>query len=67
MDCVPGQYTDPMAATKVVKKLEPQNKTGVFVRDLNRWPSLVHPLLCTTKIAAIIWLMHCGIDHYWAG
>ena len=45
MDCVPGPYIDSMAATKVLQKLEPQNQTGVFVSDLNHWPSLFHPLL----------------------
>ena len=45
MDCVPNQYIVSMAATEVLKKLEPQNQTGVYVRNLNHWPSVLHPLL----------------------
>jgi len=45
MDIVPSQYTDALLATKVLKTLEPQDQTGVFVRHLSRWPKVLHPLL----------------------
>ena len=45
MDIVPSQYTDALLATKVLKTLEPQDQTGVFVRHLSRWPEALHPLL----------------------
>jgi gamma-glutamylcyclotransferase (GGCT)/AIG2-like uncharacterized protein YtfP len=45
MDIVPSQYTDTLLATKVLKTLEPQDQTGVFVRHLSRWPEALHPLL----------------------
>jgi len=45
MDIVPSQYTDALLATKVLKTLEPQDQTGVFVRYLSRWPKALHPLL----------------------
>ncbi|MFT7675647.1 MAG: gamma-glutamylcyclotransferase (GGCT)/AIG2-like uncharacterized protein YtfP [Gammaproteobacteria bacterium] len=50
MDCVPDEYLESMAATKVLEKFEPQNKTGEFVRDINRWPSILHPLLIKYEI-----------------
>ena len=45
MDIVPSQYTEALLATKVLKTLEPQDQTGVFVRHLSRWPKALHPLL----------------------
>jgi hypothetical protein len=45
MDCVPDEYLESMATTKVLEQLEPGIKTGEFVRDLNRWPVVLHPLL----------------------
>ena len=45
MDIVPSQYTDALLTTKVLKTLEPQDQTGVFVRHLSRWPKALHPLL----------------------
>jgi hypothetical protein len=45
MDCVPDSYIESMAATGVLERLEPQEKTGEFVRDLNRWPTNLHSLL----------------------
>ena len=45
MDIVPSQYIEALLATKVLKALEPQDQTGVFVRYLSRWPKALHPLL----------------------
>lgn len=45
MDCVPEQYIKDMEATPVLETFEPQNITGKFVRDIDRWPQALHPLL----------------------
>lgn len=45
MDCVPDTYIEAMAATEVLSYFEPQNLTGKFVRDITRWPAILHPLL----------------------
>ena len=45
MDCVPDSYTESMAVTSVLEQLEPQVQTGEFVRDLDRWPAIMRPLL----------------------
>lgn len=60
MTCVPAQYTDGIAATEVLEHLAPQNKTGVFVRDINGWPSMMHPLLIhyensCSQLVRILW------------
>ena len=45
MDCVPDSYLEAMEATEVLGTLEPQDRVGEYVRDINRWPSILHPLL----------------------
>ena len=45
MPDVPQAYTDSMAATEVLEHLVVQDQTGEFVRDINRWPAFMHPLL----------------------
>lgn len=45
MDCVPDSYTESMASTSVLEHLEPQDQSGEFVRDLDRWPAILRPLL----------------------
>lgn len=45
MDCVPDSYIKLMAATEVLEHFEPNDQTGEFVRELNRWPAFLHPLL----------------------
>ncbi|MFT5658196.1 MAG: gamma-glutamylcyclotransferase (GGCT)/AIG2-like uncharacterized protein YtfP [Gammaproteobacteria bacterium] len=45
MDCVPNSYIKSMEAIKVLERLEPLDKTGEFVRDINRWPAILHPQL----------------------
>ena len=45
MDCVPKAYTDAMEATETLASLEPQNRTGKFIKDLERWPAAMHPVL----------------------
>ena len=45
MPDVPQAYTDSMAATEVLEHFIVQDQTGEFVRDINRWPAFMHPLL----------------------
>jgi hypothetical protein len=45
MDAVPRDYLDSIAATEVLERFEPQNRTGDFVRHIERWPAALHPLL----------------------
>lgn len=42
---VPQVYIDSLAATNVLEEFLPQDQTGEYVKDINRWPGLVHPLL----------------------
>ena len=45
MDCVPDSYVESMESTGVLENFEPQNKTGEFVHNIDRWPAGLHPLL----------------------
>jgi len=45
MEEVPQNYIEAMAATEVLEHFVVQDQTGDFVRDINRWPVLVHPVL----------------------
>jgi hypothetical protein len=45
MDAVPRDYLDSIAATEVLESFEPQDRTGDFVRQIERWPPAMHPLL----------------------
>jgi len=45
MPDVPKAYIDALAATDVLDHFLPQDQTGDFVRDINRWPAFVHPML----------------------
>lgn len=45
MDCVPEAYVDAMEATEVLEKFEPLEITGKYVKDINRWPTFLHPSL----------------------
>lgn len=45
MDGVPEDYVAAMENTPVLETFEMQTLTGKFVRDLERWPALLHPLL----------------------
>ena len=60
MSIVPKPYTEALSATKVLQKLEPQDKTGVFIRHLSGWPTVFHPLLghyenkCT-HLVRVLW------------
>ncbi|MCP4873844.1 MAG: gamma-glutamylcyclotransferase [Gammaproteobacteria bacterium] len=45
MPNVPQTYTESIAATEVLEYFIPSDQTGEFVKDLNRWPSFMRPLL----------------------
>lgn len=45
MPDVPQSYIDLLAATEVLEDFIVQDQTGEFVRDINRWPVFMHPLL----------------------
>jgi len=45
MGCVPEPYIALMEATEVLEHFEQQDKTGQFIRNLERWPKAMHPLL----------------------
>lgn len=60
MNEVPPEYIESMAATRVLDEFLPQDQTGDFVRDINRWPSLMHPLLvyyegCCLRFVEFLW------------
>jgi hypothetical protein len=45
MPDVPQSYIDFLAATEVLEDFIVQDQTGEFVRDIDRWPVFMHPLL----------------------
>ena len=45
MPDVPDAYIDSIAATKVLDHFLPSDKTGLFIRKIDRWPAFMHPLL----------------------
>ena len=45
MDCVPEVYVEAMEAVETLETLEPQNRTGKFIKDIECWPAVMHPLL----------------------
>ncbi len=45
MPVVPKTYTDTLAATEVLEEYLPQDQTGKYIRDISRWPKLMHPML----------------------
>jgi len=60
MDCVPDSYTESMAVTSVLEHLEPQDQTGEFVRDIDRWPAIFRPLLVSYesnchRLVEVLW------------
>ncbi len=45
MPDVPDTYIDSIAATEVLERYLPSDKTGLFIRKIDRWPAILHPLL----------------------
>jgi hypothetical protein len=57
---VPQAYIESMAATEVLDNFRPQDQTGDFVRDIERWPVFMHPLLvfyevCCLRLVEFLW------------
>lgn len=57
---VPRDYLESMAGTEVLDQLLPPEQTGEFVRDIDRWPSIFHPLLlyyecCCHRLVEYLW------------
>jgi len=60
MPDVPQAYIESMAATEVLEYVVPQDETGEFVRNINRWPVCTHPLLvyyegCCLRLVEFLW------------
>jgi hypothetical protein len=60
MPDVPWEYIDTLAATEVLEHLLPPDQTGDFVKDINRWPAALHPMLifyegCCLRLVEALW------------
>jgi len=60
MPDVPQAYVETMAGTEVLEHFVPQDETGEFVRNINRWPPFMHPLLiyyegCCLRLVEFLW------------
>lgn len=53
MPVVPETYIQTMAQTEVLDRFLPPNRTGLFVRNINRWPALMHPLLVGYEVICL--------------
>jgi len=45
MPDVPDTYIASIAATEVLERYLPSDKTGLFIRKIDQWPVIMHPLL----------------------
>jgi len=45
MPNVPDDYIESIATTEVLDHFLPSDKTGLFIRKIDRWPAFVHPML----------------------
>lgn len=45
MKIVPRTYLESLIETPVLTQFLPQNKTGKHVKNIDRWPRLLHPIL----------------------
>ena len=71
MAAVPQDYIDTLAATEVLEEMLPPDQTGDFVRNAERWPTVLQPLLvfyegCCQRLVEFLWnrsLIHWMIRH----
>lgn len=42
---VPANYIEKLLATEVLEQFIVQDQTGEFIRDITRWPTVLHPTL----------------------
>lgn len=64
MDCVPKDYVEAMEATETLEHFEPQTLTGKFVKDIERWPAIFHPVLiryesACQRLVEVFWNTSC--------
>jgi len=45
MDLVPDTYIESMATTEVLETFDPPDQVGEFIRDISRWPGILHPMV----------------------
>jgi len=60
MSDVPQTYIESLAATEVLEQFLPPDQTGDFVRDINSWPVVMHPVLvfyegCCLRLVESLW------------
>lgn len=60
MPAVPADYLASIEAMEVLERFEPLDETGVFVRDIERWPAPMQPLLVAyerlcSKLVEAVW------------
>jgi len=60
MPVVPQSYVERLAAAEVLDQYLLQDQTGEYVRDINRWPVFVHPVLvyyegCCLRLVEALW------------
>ena len=58
MDCVSDSYIASMEATEVLEYFEAHTQTGEFVRNLERWPANLHPLLIVLLSYHLVQYLH---------
>ena len=60
MPDVPKAYLDSLIVTEVLDQTLPQNQTGQYVYDIDRWPDFLHPFLmcyerCCLGLVSFLW------------
>ena len=60
MPGVPQEHIDNLAATEVLDQYLPQDQTGEYVRNIQRWPAFAHPMLvyyegCCLRLVHFLW------------
>ena len=60
MSIVPDHYLEKLEKTQVLDQFILQNQTGIYVKDIRRWPKLMHPLLvlyegCCLQLVEYLW------------
>ena len=53
MPDVPQAYIDVMAQTAVLEDFLLPNKTGLFIRNINRWPAFMHRALILYEVTCL--------------
>ena len=67
MEIVPQAYLEAMAETEVLEEFRPQDKTGDFVRNIEAWPTPLHPVLVAYEgfcLWLVEWLWNRSLVHW---